>query len=373
MKPSPATNRARLLVALLAALVVAAVLGACGTVLDIAPDPPLGDEAGGSGDAASDGATTPDGSDVDIDIDGSITCPISADRVTIDMGEVLAGFSRVETVSLTSTSADPQMVSVVVSGDVGFHLVPPSSFLVSGAGATFDVQFDALAFAAGKVAGHVAITYPGCAVPIGIDLFATRSNAPYGVTPGIVNLGAAACGSTPKPTTLTIVAGDAGSPTAPWSIPAVAPFFPAPTSGTLAGGTSDITISMPALPLAPLGQIDRNFTLTIAGTPRIVPATVLSRGSIIQFSTSSVTITPALHATVSVKNVGNLDMDVLFTAPGISVAPNKAFQLVAGGQPKPLLLSVATVSVPTTTVTATAGGPGTICSFGTLTVTVSSK
>jgi len=368
-RASHVQRRAALLVALFAALVVAVALGACGTILDIAPDEPVGGDGGEGGNATGDGpATTLDGPEVYLD--GALACPVSADRVKIVMGEVLAGMSRRETVHLSTASTDAKLVSIAVTGDAGFRSSTPT-LVVSDTGASFDVFFDAGSGGVAMAMGHLEITYAGCSMPIAFDLLATRSSAAFAVTPGVVDLGVTACGTAPSPATLTIQAADAGS-TASWTITAGAPFV-APPNGALSGGTADISIGATVLPMTPPQRFDSSLSLTIQGeaTPRSIPATVLSKGGVIEFTPSILTITkPATSGSVTVKNTGNLAMGFQFQAgPLLAVTPNKV--TLSPGQAIPLTFtSVGATAYVVTSVTVTSTGAGPLCSAGSLMVVV---
>lgn len=366
-----ASNRPRvsaLLLVLLAAL-LAAALGACGTVLNIAPDEPS--DGGGTGE----GSTTVDGSGSFVDFeagDASTACGLSVDTKTIALGEIITGTAPItRQIHITSFVDSPTTVTLTVAGG-GFTSLTASPLVVPANAPTvpFDVTF--AAGASGAQVGVATLTWAGCAITIPLSANTIASGG-VAVSPAILDLGSVACGLMPPSGAIHV----ATSATLNWTSSITPGPFASQGSGTFNAGTNDITVSSgPVLPAEDPRQVDADFVLSISGqSPRTVHLTTRSLGGKLRFEPNDVTLTKTQPSrTIALVNDGT-------QAVRVNLAIDPPFTISASGSSKVTVLPggiAAAQPVTVSTVTASSGpavqsakvtlNTGTLCFAGPLTV-----
>jgi hypothetical protein len=359
------------------AFVACLALAACGTILAIDPDAPVNGDAG-TRDAASEGATQLDGSEITLDFDAagddaSTACGLSLDRSVLGMGDVLSGSSHTETVNIGNVTDMPATVSVVATG-AGFSLNGPTTTAMVAVPAStpktpFQVTFSA-GGTPGPAAGALTLTWSGgCLLTIPLSGTSVAAGS-VAVSPSTVDLGAVTCGSAPPQATLHVQSVSNTT----WSgsiVPAGTPFS-VPASGTISAGETLIGISStPLVPREDPKRFDAMFQFTIAGqTQRNIAVTALSLGAKLDFLPSNdITLTKtAPTRNLGLRNTGTQAVQVaLSVAAPLTISPAKVTVLVGQTQ-------VVTVSASGTFDGTAAQTPkisaiaGTVCSGQTLTV-----
>jgi hypothetical protein len=376
MRPSHAATRATrsplfagVSFALLAAL-VATALGACGTILEIAPDDPLGGEGG------TDAPTTAIDGDVVPDFDGgdaSIACGLSVDTTTVGFGDVITGTVHTQQITISSVLDSPTSVAVAITG-AGF--ASPTSFPVAVAAngtGVFDVAFAASVL--GLQAGTATLTWAGgCGITIPLSATSLAAGS-ITVSPATLNLGSVECGLAPPNGFIHVES--ATSPN--WMatiVPGSGPFISA-GMGTLSPPATDIQVSAgPLLPKEDPKTFTADLTLQITGeAPRVIHLTTTSLGGNLTFQPNDVTLTKAQPSrTIALVNSGTQAVRV-----NLSIDP--PFSISASGSTKVIVLPGGLAQaqpVTVSTVTATSGSAvrtakvsplnGFLCAAGPLTV-----
>jgi hypothetical protein len=346
-KRVPNLRRFAVVMAILSAPAIGASLGACGTVLELAPEGSSGGEGGTDG-GNGEGSALLDGSE--IDLDAASACSITADRAKVSMGEVLLGTTQKQTVRLVTTSTDARPVNVTVIGGPDFTVSNALVVVAPMTGAGIDVTFAAGASASPPNAtGQLSIQENGCA-PISIALEATRSAAQFAVSPGVVDLGIARCGTKPNDAQLSIQSTLDGGTTFSAHLVDPSYFTLFPTTGSVPPGTTLLSIGAPASAPA-LHSTQIKLTIAAEGPERTIPVTVLSQGPVLSYAPSTVTFAKGtVSSTVMITNTGNEDVGLQFAHPSFTFTPAKAFGIPAGVT-KMVTITPVTASPVTVTVT----------------------
>ena len=357
------------LLVVLLTMLLAAPLGACGTILNIAPDEPS--DGGGNGE----GSTTLDdsGSFVDFDAgDASTACGLSVDTKAIALGEIITGAAPItRQVNITSLVDSPTMVTLVVAG--GGFTSPTSSPLAVPANAPtvpFDVTFTP--GATGAQVGAATLTWAGgctITIPLSANVLATGSIA---VSPATLDLGSVPCGQTPPPGAIHVQSSTATS----WTASLTPGPFAMPDAGTLTPPTTDIAVtSGPLVPMVDPKSFDSDITLQIAdaGT-RTIHVTALSLGGKLAFQPNDITLTKETPSrTIALMNTGTQAVRVSLTiAPPFTISTGSSKVIVPTGglaTARPVTISSTTAGNATAVQLAKVTvDTGTLCFTGTLTV-----
>ncbi len=251
----------------------------------------------------------------------TITAPAATAALTLSatsaaFGNVTAGSTGTQTLTLTNSGGAPLTISGITSSNPLFTASPTTGTVAVGASLTVTLTFAPTA--AGAQTGTLSIASNDPGSPATVSLTGTSTTAPapvIGVVPGSLTLGNVIVGATG---TATFTIDNTGN--APLNVTGItssnARFTAAPTTGTVAAGAS-LTVTVTFAPTAVGAQTGTltvasnggTATVALTGTGTAVPAPVISVTPT-SLALGTVDIGATGTATFTINNTGNAPLDV---------------------------------------------------------------